>query len=221
MLKLMVFDFDGTLVDTMTDVALAFNQALARLGHPTHPVAAYERFVGGNLEQVISRLLPEDQREEQTVNQVKELYRPMYAESAKVNTKPYPGIPALLEALAAMGIALTVHTNKAQGLVNPMIAQHFPNIPFAAVVGYREDRPAKPCPDAVLHMMEAAGATARETAYVGDGESDILTAEAAGVPLLFVCWGQGNAISRQDPRIAMVAESPGELLAYARERMNQ
>lgn len=219
MLKLMIFDFDGTLVDTMTDVALTFNQILLDCGYPTHQVVEYERFVGGNLEQVISRLLPETRRGAEDIDRVKALYRERYAASPKPNTRPYPGIPELLRDLLSLGVQLAINTNKAQELIDPMAGQHFPGLPFVGVLGYREGFPPKPSPAATQELMERTGAAPWETAYVGDGESDILTAQAAGIPLLFVPWGQGSGISRNDPRLSLVAHTAQDLYAYAAERM--
>lgn len=218
MLKLLIFDFDGTLVDSITDVALTFNGILEDCGYPVHAIGAYERFVGGNLEQVVSRLLPKDRRLPEEIDRVQALYRQRYAASEKPNTLPYPGIPELLSSLQALNIKVSVNTNKAQELIVPLVRKLFPTIPFVDVLGYRSGIPPKPSPAAVFELMEKAGVMPRETAYVGDGESDILTAQAAGIPALFVTWGQGGAIRPDDPRIAYAARYPEDLYAYAAER---
>lgn len=219
MLKLMIFDFDGTLVDTLTDVGLTFNQALMQCGYPAHPIQDYERFVGGDLEQVVKRLLPENTRTQPEIDRVKTLYRELYSRSDRPNTQPYPGIPSLLRVLSQMGVGLAINTNKAQGLIQPMAKEHFAEIPFLAVIGSGADFPSKPAPDAAFALMRQANATSAETVYIGDGESDIQTAVAAGIPLLFVTWGQGSVIDLQDPRLALVAHSAEDLLVYAQERM--
>lgn len=220
-MKLAIFDFDGTLVDTLTDVALTFNAVLEGFGYPTHPVEDYERFVGGNLEQVIGRMLPKDRCGEADITRVKEAYRLAYATAKKPNTRPYPGIRAHLEALKNMEVRLAINTNKAQALIEPMAAQHFGDIPFVGICGYREDFPPKPAPDGVFELMGLAGANAEETVYIGDGESDILTAQNADIPLWFVTWGQGSAVDLADKRIAFVAKKAEDLTACAKEWMGR
>lgn len=218
MLKLLIFDFDGTLVDSITDVALTFNGVLADCGYPVHAIGDYERFVGGNLEQVVHRMLPKDRRLPEDIHRVQTLYRQRYAASPKPNTLPYPGIPELLSDLHTLNIQLSVNTNKAQELIVPLARELFPTIPFVDVLGYRPGIPPKPSPAAAFELMEKAGVAPAETAYVGDGESDILTAQAAGIPALFVTWGQSSAIQPDDPRIAYTARHPEDLYAYAAER---
>lgn len=202
MRKLVIFDFDGTLVDTVTDVALCFNTALAQCGYPQHPLAAFDRFVGGNLETVVSRMLPPQRCTQADIDAVKTVYRTRYLQSEKPNTRPYPGILELLTALKAEGFWLAVNSNKGQQLLDDMVDKLFPPAFFDAVVGYQEDRPSKPDPWGVDEICRRCGCSRFDAVYVGDGGSDIATAAAAGVPCVYVTWGQGSEETRRDPRIA-------------------
>lgn len=213
MIRLAVFDLDGTLVDSITDVGLCYNEALCACGFPEHPLPDYARFVGGNLEQVVARTLPPDQCTEESITRVKTLYRELYQNSPKTNTKPYPGILELLQQLTRRGVLLTINTNKAQALTDKLMGELFGGFDFCAVVGYREEMPSKPDPVGVNGILAAQGISPSEAVYIGDGETDIATAHAAGVPMVFVTWGQGKAC-REDARIAARAQAPWQILDY-------
>ncbi len=191
MKKLLIFDFDGTLVDTLTDVALCFNEALEIHGYPQHSLDAFGGFVGGNLETVVSRMLPLDVCTTQAVDRVKNTYRRIYLESPKENSTPYPGMMALLEHCRARGCLLAVNSNKGQALLDAMVEKLFPKGAFDAVVGYQEAFPSKPDPYGVRCIMERCGCSPENAVYIGDGLSDVKTAQNAGIPCVFVTWGQG------------------------------
>lgn len=215
MKKLVILDFDGTLVDTITDVALCFNAALAACGLPQHPLASFDNFVGGNLETVVSRMLPDELKQNNTViDRVKTAYRKLYLESDKPNTKPYPGISALLDMATAAGAKLAVHTNKGQQLTDALVAKLFADRDFCAVVGYDESRPSKPNPDGVHRICAAAGCTMQDAIYVGDGKTDIDTAANAGIPCLLAAWGQTKPEDKADPRVAFIAASAAEAATW-------
>ncbi len=214
MIRLAIFDFDGTLVDTITDVALCFNRALTACGFPTHPPSGYPRFVGGNLETVISRLLPPDYCTAADIDRVKQVYRPLYLEDAKPNTRPYPGILPLLAGMAAQGIRLGVSTNKAQPLTEALCDSLFLPDTFAGIIGYDDAHPSKPDPYSVDALMAQCGVTAAETVYIGDGRTDLETAANAGVPCIFVTWGQGYDVDPQEAGIALAVNAPEDILAW-------
>ena len=211
MRKLIIFDFDGTLVNTVTDVAICFNKALEACGFPTHPIAAYDRFVGGNLETVVSRMLPADARASENIDRVKTLYRQLYLQSEKPNTKPYPGMTELLAELKTMGYRIAVNSNKGQLLLEDTVGKMFPPSYFDTVVGYVEDKPSKPNPYGVDEICRLCGCLREEAIYVGDGESDLATAANAGIPCVFVTWGQGDQLLAHDPRVYKTASSMEEL----------
>ena len=209
MKKLFIFDFDGTVVDTITDVGLCFNEALRQNDLPQHPLKRFDSFVGGNLETVVSRMLPPDAVTEENITRVKTIYRSLYLASTKPNTKPYPGLMELLAELKAAGALLAVNSNKGQQLLDDMVEKTFPAGFFDAVVGYREDCPSKPDPYGVNLICEICGCT--DAVYIGDGKSDLDTAENAGIPCVFVLWGQGTEEDRKDPRAEARAADAAEL----------
>ena len=199
MRTLVIFDFDGTLVNTITDVALCFNEALRQCGYPTHPLERFGRFVGGDLETVVSRMLPPEERRESAIDAVKTLYRQLYLQSEKPNTKPYPGVMELLREMKARGYKLAVNSNKGQVLLDDMVNKMFPTAFFDAVVGYQEGKPSKPEPYGV------------DAVYVGDGDSDVATAVRAEIPCVFVTWGQGANKKRTEPNVLACVDSAEEL----------
>lgn len=211
MTRLAIFDFDGTLVDTITDVALCFNRALDQCGFPKHPLLAFGDFVGGDLETVVSRMLPEGQKTEKNITRVKTVYRELYLHSEKPNTQPYPGIVLMLERLKAAGVRLAVHSNKGQALLEDTAEKLFPYGFFDAVVGYAEDRPSKPDPDGVRRILGCCGCGREDAVYVGDGHTDIATARNAGIPCILVTWGQGRGKDRADPAVWKCADTAEQL----------
>lgn len=217
MKKLVIFDFDGTLVDSVTDVAICFNNALTALGFPMRDIASIQSSVGGNLEQVVSRLLPEDQRTAANIDAVKILYRKIYMDSDKSNTKPYPGICDLLDRLRQQHIFLAINTNKGQALVDALTGKLFPDHVFASIVGYDERYPSKPDPFGVHSILASCQVTAHEAVYVGDGKSDIDTAKAADLDILFVTWGQGTEEDRQSVPADRVVDTPEGIYQYVME----
>lgn len=190
--ELIIFDFDGTIVDTITDVGICFNKALAYCGLPQHPLKAFGGFAGGDLETVVARMLPPGQVTDENITRVKTKYREFYLNSEKPNTHPYPGVWRMLHALKAQGYILAVNSNKSQALLDDMVGKLFPTSLFSSVVGYLETRPSKPDPCGVQLIEGECGHTRERTIYVGDGISDVRTAMNAGIPCVFVTWGQGD-----------------------------
>lgn len=207
----MIFDCDGTIVDTITDVALSFNAALKQCGFPEHPVEAYGGFVGGNLETIVTRLLPQNARNDKNVDQVKTVYRAIYSQSSKPNTQPYEGVLPMLQRLKEDGFILSVNTNKGQALTDDLLGKLFPNDFFTSIVGYEETRPSKPDPYGVDMICSVCKCTRDDAVYIGDGRSDINTADNAGIPCVFVTWGQGTDEDKMDARIFCVAETVTQL----------
>lgn len=188
---LVIFDLDGTLLDTIGDVAECFNEALLRNGFPVWPVERYPGLVGGDLETIVARLLPEESRDRASIDSVKSLYRKLYAKSDKPLTHPYGGIPELLGELSLRSVLLAINTNKGQGLAEDCMQRFFPSFD-GMIVGYDEGRPSKPDPFGVGAILEATGCPASRSLYVGDGVTDLRTAQNSGVPFAYVTWGQGH-----------------------------
>lgn len=191
--KLVIFDLDGTLVDTIGDVAACFNRALEKHDFPTHAPEKYPSLVGGSLEAVVSRLLPEGSPAS-AVDMVKDEYRRIYRESSKPLTKLYPGISDCLTRLQNAGIALAVNTNKGQDLAEECIQDLLPGFELA-IEGYRVSIPPKPDPAGAIALADRMGVDPADCVYVGDGPTDVSTAKNAGMQFVFVEWGQGTCES--------------------------
>lgn len=216
--QLVVFDLDGTLVDTLVDVGICFNQSLSENGFPQHDLARYKDFVGGNLETVVSRMLPIDARTDANIDAVKTRYRELYQTSGKPNTKPFAGIPELVSSLAAHDVHMAVNSNKGQDLAEASLVAHFPSYAFP-LIGYTEDFPPKPSPDGVFKFMEDFGATPGQTVYIGDATTDILTAQNAGVDCILVTWGQHSEADLAHPAVTAIAETPDAVLDLVLNRL--
>lgn len=189
MIKLVIFDLDGTLLDTIYDLAHSCNYALELNHYPTHPVEAYRFFVGNGMTKLVERALPEADRTSFTIAKVKKDFLAYYSDHSTEFTRPYPGISELLESLQANDYMLAVASNKIDSATQYLINKFFPYITFSTVLGQREEFPIKPDPAIVYEIMKNAGVSKEETLYVGDSGVDVETALNAGVKLVSVLWG--------------------------------
>ena len=192
---IIIFDLDGTLINTISDLGQACNHALAACGYPTHKIEDYPRLVGNGINKLIERALPKEHQKEETVLQVREYFVPYYDEHNCDLTHPYEGIPELLHTLKAAGHQLAVASNKYQAATEKIVAQLFPGI-FDIVLGERENVARKPDPQIVWDVvgsLEARGDEAMrrlgDVLYVGDSLVDANTARAAGCTLVLCKWG--------------------------------
>ena len=182
-----IFDLDGTLINTIDDLGQACNHALAACGFPTHKIEDYPRLVGNGINKLIERALPEEHRNEQTVLRLREYFVPFYDEHNCDLTRPYDGIPELLHTLKAEGHYLAVASNKYQAATEKIVAQLFPGM-FDVVLGERENVARKPDPQIVYDIL-LDRSDKSETLYIGDSLVDAETAQAAGVKLILCTWG--------------------------------
>lgn len=214
MKKLVIFDLDGTLLNTIADLAAATNQALRTLGFPTHEEKAYLQFVGNGIYKLFERALPLQYRTTENIARVKELFVPYYNAHGTDLTAPYEGIPALLETLQQRGLQLAVASNKYQAATAQLVAHYFPTISFAAVYGQQEGLPTKPNPLLVEKIMQQVSVSAADTLYVGDSEVDMQTAINAQVEACAVLWGFRTREQLQAYHPAHLAENPADILRY-------
>ena len=187
--RLAIFDLDGTLLDTVADLANATNQALAKCGYPTHPTEAYYHFVGNGINKLFARALPEESRNEENVLRIRTHFIPYYNEHNADDSRPYPGIVELLHKLQFHGVQVAVASNKYQQATAKLVAHFFPDIRFAAVYGQREGVAIKPAPTIVNDILSVTGVSRADTIYIGDSGVDMLTAHNAEVESIGVTWG--------------------------------
>ena len=198
---LLIFDLDGTLINTIDDLGQACNHALSACGFPTHKIDDYPRLVGNGINKLIERALPEEHRNEATVLRLREHFVPFYDRHNCDLTRPYDGIPELLKALKQKGdeamrrkgerLFLAVASNKYQAATEKIVAHYFPNT-FDVVLGERVGVPRKPDPQIVWDILASLPSTINHkpsTLYVGDSLVDAATAKAANLPFVACTWG--------------------------------
>ena len=189
MKKLVIFDLDGTLLNTIADLANSTNYALKVLGYPIHEPDKYNFMVGNGINKLFERALPDGEKTEENVLRVRQEFVPYYDRHNADKSRPYPGVTELLETLQTAGMQLAVASNKYQAATEKLIAHYFPNIKFTAVFGQREGIPVKPDPIIVKEILQIAKVQEEETLYVGDSGVDMQTAINAGVTSCGVTWG--------------------------------
>ena len=210
---LIIFDLDGTLINTISDLGQACNYALHKCGFPTHPIEDYPRLVGNGINRLIQRALPTEHQDEATVLRVREEFVPYYDEHNCDLTHPYDGIPELLSLLRQQGHLLAVASNKYQAATEKIVAQLFPGI-FHIVLGERENIPRKPDPQIVydIHLMLHIDATpSPQCLYIGDSLVDADTARAAGTTLALCTWGFGTEQQMKDAAPDYLVHHPSEI----------
>ena len=213
---LIIFDLDGTLINTIDDLGQACNHALSACGYPTHKIEDYPRLVGNGINKLIESALPEEYRNEATVLRLREYFVPYYDAHNCDLTRPYDGIPALLQALKAQGHILAVASNKYQAATEKIVAHFFPNT-FDVVLGERVGVPRKPDPQIVYDIVEAIRrlgdrAIDKEILYIGDSLVDAETAKAAGATLVLCTWGFCTEEQLKTAQPNYMIQHPSELL---------
>lgn len=210
---IIIFDLDGTLINTIDDLGQACNYALAACGFPTHKIEAYPRLVGNGINKLIERALPEKLRQEETVMQVREYFVPYYDEHNCDYTRPYEGIPQLLKTLKEQGHYLAVASNKYQAATEKIVAQLFPGI-FDIVLGERENIARKPDPQIVYDILSTLNTQLSTTncLYIGDSLVDAQTAKAANLPFVACTWGFCTHEQLQSASPDYMVNHPNEIL---------
>ncbi|MDD3038985.1 HAD family hydrolase [Bacteroides sp.] len=189
MKKLVIFDLDGTLLNTIADLAHSTNYALNKLGYPIHEIDQYNFMVGNGINKLFERALPEGEKSEENVLRVRKEFIPYYDAHNADDSCPYPGIPELLSDAQSRGIQLAVASNKYQSATQKLITHYFSGIHFTAVFGQREGIKVKPDPTIVFDILKLADIRKEDVLYVGDSGVDMQTAANAGVTACGVTWG--------------------------------
>ena len=190
MIKLVIFDLDGTLIDTMEDIANACNYALEKCGYPVRKLDEYNMLVGRGIDNLFRGALPEGHKTEEMVKQMREWFIPYYNEHKCDCTKPYKGILETLENLHEAGLRFGVASNKYQEGTEELVKKFFGKYDFVKVLGQRAGKPIKPDPEIVYEIMEGAPDVAiDEVLYCGDSDVDMQTGLGAKVKTIGVTWG--------------------------------
>lgn len=211
--KAVIFDLDGTLLDTLQDITDAANTALAEIGLPTHPAQAFRHFIGDGVETLMRRCSGDTLPREGLLKLV-ERNRLHYTACCTRTTVPYPGIMGMLEALQDRKLPLAVLSNKPDDYSKRMVRHYFPAITFALVLGHGEGRPTKPDPSSALEIAGHLAVKPQDVFFVGDSKTDMLTACAAGMHGLGALWGFRDAEELQSNGAEVLLAKPEDLLKY-------
>lgn len=210
--ELVIFDLDGTLLDTIGDLAAACNVVLERRGLPLHTYEQYCHFVGNGIMRLVERALPEELRTPEYVARVRADFVEYYTAHIDLLTKPYDGIEELVGELARRGVRMAVASNKFQAGTEKLVGRYFPAVKCDAVLGQRPDVPLKPDPAIVGEILALTGTARERVLYVGDSGVDMETAAAAGVRSAGVTWGFRDRAELEAAGARHIVDRPAELL---------
>jgi len=213
-IEAVIFDLDGTLADTIADIAQAMDTALTRHGAQPRTLEEYKRFVGNGGRELVMRALPPEKHDH--VEAVLAEFRARYAEHIVEHTRPFPGVPAMLDGLQAMGIRCAVLSNKAEGMTREIVARLFGAWRFEEVLGEAEGRAKKPDPEGALLIARRLGVSPSDCVVVGDSDNDILTARRAGMRAVGVLWGYRDRSIIEASQPDAVISRPEDLLDVLR-----
>lgn len=218
MKSLVIFDLDGTLLNTIADLGEATNYALTQMGYPAHPLSAYNMMVGNGIRRLIERALPEEARTDDIVEATRQHFLHHYNQHLCDNTAPYPGITDLLHDLTDRKVAVAVASNKFQEGVTTLINHFFPEVPWVAVMGNREGIPAKPDPSIVFNILADYPTPKSEVLYVGDSGVDMETARRACLDSCGVTWGFRSRRELEAGNADFVVDTPDDILPLLSQR---
>ena len=214
---IIIFDLDGTLLNTIDDLGYACNYALEKTGYPTFPIEAYPAKVGNGINNLIRRALPESERTEENVLRVREYFVPYYNEHNCDYTRPYEGIREVLAALKAQGHQLAVASNKYQAATEKIVNHFFPDV-FDVILGEREGVERKPNPQIVFDILTKLSplTTHHSPLYIGDSLVDFETAKNAEVPFVACSWGFVSREKLIEAGILHIVDQPEQILGFTK-----
>jgi phosphoglycolate phosphatase len=210
--KAVIFDLDGTLLNTIQDLADSVNIVLRRFGFPEHDVESYKYFVGDGIEELACRALPENHRDEAALARSIAAIREEYSKRWANHTRPYEGIPELLDALTARNIKTAILSNKPDESTKATVSKLLPKWHFQFIVGASPAVPKKPNPKAALEIARSLDISPDELIYVGDTATDMATAVAAGMYPVGALWGFRTAEELTQSGAKKLIKEPGDLL---------
>ncbi len=220
MKELIIFDLDGTLINSIADLGTATNYALRLNGYPEHELSKYNMLVGNGVSKLIEHALPETERTVKNIECIKKDFKTYYNVHNTDLTVPYPGIPELLETLQQKGIKMAVASNKYIEATQALVKHFFPNISFVAVEGQREGVPVKPDPSVVFNILGKALVKKQNVLYVGDSGVDMETARRACVDSVGVTWGFRSRAELQEYLAGNIVDKPEEILELLDKEIN-
>ena len=212
MKSLVIFDLDGTLLNTINDLGEATNFALSQCGFPTHNISSYPLFVGNGVTKLLERVLPTEARSVENIEKLRTHFIEYYNNHDTIHTTPYQGIPELLKVLSQQGIKLAVASNKYHEAVVRLINHYFPNENWVAIEGHKEGYQVKPDPSIVSDILLKSPTPKDEVLYIGDSGVDMDTARRAGVESVGVTWGFRPISELREHYADNIINHPGEIL---------
>ena len=216
MKKLVIFDLDGTLLNTIADLGNACNYALRMMGFSEHALSTYNYMVGNGVRKLVERAEPDADPE--TIEKLLGIFREYYDEHCTDETVPYHCIPELLKELTERGVAIGVASNKYETAVKKIVKHYFPDIPFVALLGQTDERPTKPDPSIVFALLNKFPTPKREILYVGDSAVDMETARRACVDSVGVTWGFRPVSELRNAYADHIVNKPSEILRLVEEK---
>jgi phosphoglycolate phosphatase len=215
--KAVIFDLDGTLLDTLVDIGGAANEVLAQRGHPTHSLEAYRHFIGDGVAALFQRILPDESPTPKLVAECVSAFTVSYGRKWNENTQLYPGISALLDELVQREVPIAILSNKPHDFVGVCVSEFLSDWHFDPIFGQREGIPRKPDPAGVMEACEVLGVMPEECAYVGDSSVDMLTAKDSRALAVGVAWGFRPVEELVEYGADQILDTPEQLLELFRD----
>jgi phosphoglycolate phosphatase len=212
--KAVLFDLDGTLLNTIDDLTDSMNAVLRRSGFPEHEAATFKYFVGDGMEDIVRRALPEEHRGSKAVDEGMKAYNQEYRNRYTRKTRPYDGIQALLDGLTFQGIKMAILSNKPHDFTVKMVGQLLGDWTFEPVFGVRPSVPKKPDPSAALEAAGLLRVEPKDILYLGDSDVDMMTARNAGMYAVGALWGFRTAEEILSGGAQVLVKSPADILAW-------
>ena len=214
MIQCVIFDLDGTLINTLEDLRDSTNDVLKEYGYPIHDLVSIKEMVGYGGFKLLERALPEGKNGQREIEAAFEKFKSYYKKRMTNKTKPYEGIEELIFELNKRGIQMAVHTNKPQSAATDIVRVLFPDVSFVDVIGYRSEETKKPNPHYTLEIANKAGVDPENCLFVGDSWPDYETGKNAGMKIVLVTWGFRDREHLAQKKDAELIDHPMELIKY-------
>lgn len=211
MKKTYIFDLDGTLINSIYDLADSMNVVLEKCGYSTYETEKYKYFVGNGTLKLVERTVPESERNEKRIKELHEMFSSEYNKRCVNKTRPYDGIVDLLKKLKSDGNVLAVASNKPDAFVKYIVNSIFDKEIFDVIEGKKDGVPTKPAPDIVYNVMKKVGSDKSFTVMIGDSNVDVETAHNAGIKCIGCVWGFRGRKELEDAGAEYIAEKPEDI----------